>query len=178
MPAPSLIAAALIPRVKNAQICVWGTPPNLEYPNRLAEEYAMLDVMSRGRLEVAFPLGTGMEYWANPVNPATARERHQGIDRHHPEGLDAGRADQPLRRFLHLSLSQSLAAAATEAASALLHRRHRQPGDDRTRRRARLWLFGGVRHQASARRSSTTICASARPPMATRCGPTNCRSAS
>jgi alkanesulfonate monooxygenase SsuD/methylene tetrahydromethanopterin reductase-like flavin-dependent oxidoreductase (luciferase family) len=33
--------------------------------------------MSGGRLEVAFPLGTGMEYWANPVNPATARERHK-----------------------------------------------------------------------------------------------------
>jgi alkanesulfonate monooxygenase SsuD/methylene tetrahydromethanopterin reductase-like flavin-dependent oxidoreductase (luciferase family) len=44
-------------------------------PNRLAEEYAILDVMSKGRLEVAFPLGTGMEYWANPVNPATARDR-------------------------------------------------------------------------------------------------------
>ena len=35
----------------------------------------MLDVMSGGRLEIAFPLGTGMEYWANPINPATARER-------------------------------------------------------------------------------------------------------
>ena len=37
----------------------------------------MLDVLSKGRLEVAFPLGTGMEYWANPVNPVTARERHR-----------------------------------------------------------------------------------------------------
>jgi alkanesulfonate monooxygenase SsuD/methylene tetrahydromethanopterin reductase-like flavin-dependent oxidoreductase (luciferase family) len=37
----------------------------------------MLDVMSEGRLEVAFPLGTGMEYWANPINPTTARERHK-----------------------------------------------------------------------------------------------------
>jgi alkanesulfonate monooxygenase SsuD/methylene tetrahydromethanopterin reductase-like flavin-dependent oxidoreductase (luciferase family) len=77
MAAPSLVAAAIIPQIKNAKICVWGTPPNLEYPNRLAEEYAMLDVMSEGRLEVAFPLGTGMEYWANPINPATARERHR-----------------------------------------------------------------------------------------------------
>jgi len=77
MPAPNLIAAAVIPQIKNAKICVWGTPPNLEYPNRLAEEYAMLDVLSKGRLEVAFPLGTGMEYWSNPVNPATARERHR-----------------------------------------------------------------------------------------------------
>ncbi|MGP0095204.1 MAG: LLM class flavin-dependent oxidoreductase [Xanthobacteraceae bacterium] len=77
MPAPNLIAAAIIPQIKNAKICVWGTPPNLEFPNRLAEEYAMLDVLSNGRLEVAFPLGTGMEYWSNPVNPATARERHR-----------------------------------------------------------------------------------------------------
>jgi len=77
MAAPNLIAAAIIPQIKSAKICVWGTPPNLEYPNRLAEEYAMLDVLSQGRLEVAFPLGTGMEYWANPINPATARDRHR-----------------------------------------------------------------------------------------------------
>ena len=77
MPSPNLIAAAIIPQTKNAKICVWGTPPNLEYPNRLAEEYAMLDVLSEGRLEVAFPLGTGMEYWANPINPTTARQRHR-----------------------------------------------------------------------------------------------------
>jgi hypothetical protein len=30
-----------------------------------------------GRLEVAFPLGTGMEYWANPINPASARARYR-----------------------------------------------------------------------------------------------------
>ena len=75
MPTPNLIAAALIPQTKNCKICVWGTPPNFMLPNRLAEEYAVLDVLSKGRLEVAFPLGTGMEYWSNPVNPATAREK-------------------------------------------------------------------------------------------------------
>jgi len=75
MATPNLIAAALVPQTKNARICVWGTPPNLMMPNRLAEEYATLDVMSNGRLEVAFPLGTGMEYWANPSNPATARDK-------------------------------------------------------------------------------------------------------
>jgi alkanesulfonate monooxygenase SsuD/methylene tetrahydromethanopterin reductase-like flavin-dependent oxidoreductase (luciferase family) len=75
MATPNVIAAALIPQTKNARICVWGVPPNFMLPNRLAEEYAILDVMSKGRLEVAFPLGTGMEYWSNPVNPATARDR-------------------------------------------------------------------------------------------------------
>ena len=73
-PAPNITAAALIPQTKG-RINVFGTPPNFEYPNRLAEEYAMLDVMSGGRLDVAFPLGTGMEYWSNSVNPATARAR-------------------------------------------------------------------------------------------------------
>ena len=71
----------------------------------------------------------------------------QGIDRHHPAGLDQGRTDQLLRGFLHLSLSQPLGASAAAPASPLLYRRHRQPGDDRTRRATRLWLFGGVRHQ-------------------------------
>jgi alkanesulfonate monooxygenase SsuD/methylene tetrahydromethanopterin reductase-like flavin-dependent oxidoreductase (luciferase family) len=75
MATPNLIAAALVPQTKNARICVWGTPPNFMLPNRLAEEYAILDVMSKGRLEIALPLGTGMEYWSNPVNPATAREK-------------------------------------------------------------------------------------------------------
>jgi len=75
MATPGIIAAALIPQTQRARICVWGIPPNFTFPNRLAEEYAILDVMSKGRLEVAFPLGTGMEYWSNPVNPATARAK-------------------------------------------------------------------------------------------------------
>jgi alkanesulfonate monooxygenase SsuD/methylene tetrahydromethanopterin reductase-like flavin-dependent oxidoreductase (luciferase family) len=75
MPACPLIAAALIARTKRAKICMMGTPITLTSPHRLAEEYAMLDVMSGGRLECAFPLGTGMEYWVNPVNPVTARAR-------------------------------------------------------------------------------------------------------
>ena len=155
MAAPNLIASAIIPQTRNAKICVWGTPPNLEYPNRLAEEYAMLDVMSEGRLEVAFPLGTGMEYWANPDQPSDGARAAQGIDRHHPAGVDAGRADQILRRVLHLSVPQSVAAAVPEAASALLHRRHRQPGNGRARRRTRLRLLGGVRDQAARARAQS-----------------------
>jgi alkanesulfonate monooxygenase SsuD/methylene tetrahydromethanopterin reductase-like flavin-dependent oxidoreductase (luciferase family) len=93
MPAPSLIAAALIPQTTRAKLCVFGTPLNLEYPHRVAEEYGMLDVMSGGRLEVALPLGTGMEYWVNPINPATARARfRESID----ILLKAWREDGPL----------------------------------------------------------------------------------
>jgi alkanesulfonate monooxygenase SsuD/methylene tetrahydromethanopterin reductase-like flavin-dependent oxidoreductase (luciferase family) len=75
MPACTIIAAALAVLTKKSKICVFGTPISLTYPHRLAEEYAMLDVISGGRLECAFPLGTGMEYWVNPINPVFARER-------------------------------------------------------------------------------------------------------
>jgi alkanesulfonate monooxygenase SsuD/methylene tetrahydromethanopterin reductase-like flavin-dependent oxidoreductase (luciferase family) len=76
-PTVSLMAARLGAVTSRAKIQVAGTPINLMYPNRVAEEYAMLDVMSGGRMEYAFPLGTGMEYWANEgtINPTTARAR-------------------------------------------------------------------------------------------------------
>jgi alkanesulfonate monooxygenase SsuD/methylene tetrahydromethanopterin reductase-like flavin-dependent oxidoreductase (luciferase family) len=79
----TMIASALVPITSRAKICVFGTPINLQYPNRVAEEYAVLDVMSGGRTEFAFPLGTGMEYWSNAtlLTPASARDRfREGID--------------------------------------------------------------------------------------------------
>jgi alkanesulfonate monooxygenase SsuD/methylene tetrahydromethanopterin reductase-like flavin-dependent oxidoreductase (luciferase family) len=81
MPSCSIMAGALAVLTERAKICVFGTPISLTYPHRLAEEYAMLDVMSGGRLECAFPLGTGMEYWVNPINPSLARGRfREGMD--------------------------------------------------------------------------------------------------
>jgi hypothetical protein len=76
-PATSLMGAAIATATTRAKIMVAGVPVNLAYPNRVAEEYGMLDVMSGGRMEYAFPLGTGMEYWSNEgtVNPTTARAR-------------------------------------------------------------------------------------------------------
>ncbi len=76
-PCVSLLAARLMAVTQSAKIMVAGTPVNLMYPNRVSEEYAMLDVMSGGRMEYAFPLGTGMEYWSNEstINPTTARGR-------------------------------------------------------------------------------------------------------
>jgi alkanesulfonate monooxygenase SsuD/methylene tetrahydromethanopterin reductase-like flavin-dependent oxidoreductase (luciferase family) len=76
-PSVSVLAAAVAVQTQKVRILVAGVPVNLEYPNRVAEEYAMLDVLSGGRMEYAFPLGTGMEYWANAgqINPVTARAR-------------------------------------------------------------------------------------------------------
>lgn len=76
-PSVSVMGGALVNATHDITIQIAGVPINLQYPNRVAEEYAMLDVMSGGRMEFAFPLGTGMEYWANAgqINPATARAR-------------------------------------------------------------------------------------------------------
>ena len=82
-PTTNLVASALIQRTRRARICVMGSLLNVQYPNRLAEEYALLDVMAAGRFECAFPFGTGMEYWSNAaqINPATARARfREGLD--------------------------------------------------------------------------------------------------
>ena len=160
-PAPNLTAAALIPQTKG-KISVFGTPPNFGYPNRLAEEYAMLDVMSGGRLRIAFPLGTGMEYWANSVNPTTARARfRESID----VILRCWTEDGPQSYagdFYTLPLPQPVAQADAEAAPRVLHRRHRLPRDDRARRRARFRVHGRVHphEDAAAACSSTSASAS------------------
>lgn len=76
-PATGLMGAAIVARTSRVRVQVAGVPINFSTPNRLAEEYAMLDVMSGGRMEFAFPLGTGMEYWSNSgaINPVTSRAR-------------------------------------------------------------------------------------------------------
>ena len=95
----------------NPKICIFGTPVNLELPSRVAEEYAMLDVLSGGRLEIALPLGTGMEYWVHPINPATSRARfRESVD----IILKAWKEDGPTDfqgEFLRLPLPQCLALA-------------------------------------------------------------------
>jgi alkanesulfonate monooxygenase SsuD/methylene tetrahydromethanopterin reductase-like flavin-dependent oxidoreductase (luciferase family) len=83
MPAVGIRAAYMAALTKRVRLLVAGTPINLSWPSRIAEEYAMLDVLSNGRMEFGFPLGTGMEYWSNAaqVNPATARARfREGLD--------------------------------------------------------------------------------------------------
>ena len=62
MPSPNLIAASLARRTSNAAICVIGNSIALYNPPiRVAEEFAMLDVISGGRLVAGFPVGTPMD---------------------------------------------------------------------------------------------------------------------
>ncbi|MPZ59357.1 MAG: LLM class flavin-dependent oxidoreductase [Rhizobiales bacterium] len=66
---PNLIAAALAQRTNRIQLAVFGNLVPLNNPIRVAEEYAMLDVMSGGRLVAGFMRGIPHEYVAYNIDP-------------------------------------------------------------------------------------------------------------
>lgn len=76
MPSPNLIAAMLVQRTRRCRIGIIGNAlPLHDDPLRVAEEIAMLDVISGGRIISGFVRGTGMEYYSYGINPAHSRER-------------------------------------------------------------------------------------------------------
>jgi alkanesulfonate monooxygenase SsuD/methylene tetrahydromethanopterin reductase-like flavin-dependent oxidoreductase (luciferase family) len=78
MPAPNLIASALIQRTRRVKIAVLGRAlPLVNNPITIAEEFAMLDNLSEGRLIAGFVRGIGTEYHATGLNPAFSHERYQ-----------------------------------------------------------------------------------------------------
>jgi alkanesulfonate monooxygenase SsuD/methylene tetrahydromethanopterin reductase-like flavin-dependent oxidoreductase (luciferase family) len=78
MPSPNLIAAALSQRTQRIKIGVLGNIlPLRQHPVRVAEEYAMIDCLTGGRLIAGFVRGVPAEYlWYN-VNPAESRGRFE-----------------------------------------------------------------------------------------------------
>jgi alkanesulfonate monooxygenase SsuD/methylene tetrahydromethanopterin reductase-like flavin-dependent oxidoreductase (luciferase family) len=79
MPSPNLMAAALARRTSRAAICVIGNSIALYNPPiRVAEEFAMLDVISGGRLVAGFPVGTPMDTnFCYGQIPALTRDKYQ-----------------------------------------------------------------------------------------------------
>ncbi|MFZ0667709.1 MAG: LLM class flavin-dependent oxidoreductase, partial [Acidimicrobiales bacterium] len=76
MPSPNLIASILARQTKNVRIAVVGNAlPLYDPPTRVAEEFAMLDCISGGRLIAGMVVGGGPEYYSFSLNPAHARER-------------------------------------------------------------------------------------------------------
>ena len=76
MPSPNIIAAALTQRTRRIKIGILGNLPALHaHPVRLAEEVAMLDVMSGGRIISGFVRGVPQEYLALGIPLPEARER-------------------------------------------------------------------------------------------------------
>ncbi|HEU0072601.1 MAG TPA: LLM class flavin-dependent oxidoreductase [Dehalococcoidia bacterium] len=78
MPSPNLIAAALSQRTKRMRIGVLGNIlPLRSHPVRVAEEYAMIDCLTNGRLIAGFVRGVPAEYvWYN-VEPTESRGRFE-----------------------------------------------------------------------------------------------------
>jgi alkanesulfonate monooxygenase SsuD/methylene tetrahydromethanopterin reductase-like flavin-dependent oxidoreductase (luciferase family) len=74
-PNPMVMAGALSQIVRRAKIAVLGPTLPILNPVRVAEEMAMLDTMSGGRLVAGMMRGTPNEYVTYNVNPAESRER-------------------------------------------------------------------------------------------------------
>src|SRR6187551_2829152 len=83
MPSPNIIAAGLARRTKDAAIIVLGNSIALYNPPvRVAEEFAMLDVISGGRLVAGFPVGSSQDVnFAYGMNSATFRDRYYEAER-------------------------------------------------------------------------------------------------
>ena len=78
MPSPNLVAAALTQRTRRITIGILGNLPALHgHPVRLAEEIAMLDCMSGGRIISGFVRGVPQEYLALSAPLDDARDRLQ-----------------------------------------------------------------------------------------------------
>ena len=78
MPSPNIIAAGLARRTSKAAIAVIGNSIALYNPPiRVAEEFAMLDCISGGRLIAGFPVGTSMDtnYCYGQI-PALTRDKY------------------------------------------------------------------------------------------------------
>jgi alkanesulfonate monooxygenase SsuD/methylene tetrahydromethanopterin reductase-like flavin-dependent oxidoreductase (luciferase family) len=78
MPSPNIMAAALSRRTSRAAIVDLGNSIALYNPPlRVAEEFAMLDVISGGRLVAGFPVGTSMDTnFCYGTIPAETRDRY------------------------------------------------------------------------------------------------------
>lgn len=94
MPSPNLIAAGLARRTSQAAICVIGNSIALYNPPiRVAEEFAMLDVISGGRLVAGFPVGTPMDTnFTYGQIPALTRDKY---DEAHELIIRAWAEDEP-----------------------------------------------------------------------------------
>jgi alkanesulfonate monooxygenase SsuD/methylene tetrahydromethanopterin reductase-like flavin-dependent oxidoreductase (luciferase family) len=73
----SAVAAAITQRARRARICIMGALLPLNNPIRVAEEYALVDAMSGGRLVAGLLRGAPYEYLVYSVPPAESRARFE-----------------------------------------------------------------------------------------------------
>ena len=82
MPSPVVTASALSRRIRKARIAILGNAFGLrEHPLTLAEEHAMIDSITGGRLITGMVRGIGAEYHSMGANPALSHDRfHEAHD--------------------------------------------------------------------------------------------------
>ena len=82
MPSPIVMASALARRTKKVKIAILGSAlPLREHPITVAEEHAMIDVITGGRLISGFVRGIGAEYHTFGINPTISHDRfHEAHD--------------------------------------------------------------------------------------------------
>jgi alkanesulfonate monooxygenase SsuD/methylene tetrahydromethanopterin reductase-like flavin-dependent oxidoreductase (luciferase family) len=76
-PNPMVMAGALTQRVQRAKIALLGANIPILNPVRVAEEFAMLDTLTGGRVVAGMLRGTSNEYVTYAVNPSESRERFE-----------------------------------------------------------------------------------------------------
>jgi alkanesulfonate monooxygenase SsuD/methylene tetrahydromethanopterin reductase-like flavin-dependent oxidoreductase (luciferase family) len=76
-PNPMVLAGALTQVVKRAKIALLGPTVPILNPVRVAEEYAMLDNLTGGRVVAGLLRGTPNEYVTYNINPAESRDRFE-----------------------------------------------------------------------------------------------------
>ena len=77
MNSPNLLASAIAQRTKKVKLLIYGNLLPLHEPLRLAEELAMLDCLSQGRLIAGFARGIPREYQVHNVPLADSRARFE-----------------------------------------------------------------------------------------------------
>ena len=82
MPSPIVMASILARTTKRMKIGILGSAiPLRQHPLTLAEEHAMIDILSGGRLISGFVRGIGAEYHSFGVNPTESHDRfHEAHD--------------------------------------------------------------------------------------------------
>jgi alkanesulfonate monooxygenase SsuD/methylene tetrahydromethanopterin reductase-like flavin-dependent oxidoreductase (luciferase family) len=76
-PNPMVLAGAITQRVRRAKIALLGATIPILNPLRVAEEFAMLDVLTGGRVVAGMLRGTPNEYVTYATNPAETRDRFE-----------------------------------------------------------------------------------------------------
>ena len=137
MNSPNMMAAAGAQRTKKLKFLILGNLLPLHNPLRIAEELAMADCMSRGRILSGFARGVPREYNVYDVPMAESRARFEEA----VEIIMKAWTEHdvlPRGQVLVIQGHRDLAAAVSAAAPAGVDAVHRLEGNDRMGRQAQF----------------------------------------